>query len=382
MVVLLALFLGLPHSYALGGWFRLALYLGLCLGGLLLNLVLSLAYRRWPHSRLLSWWLLGGNLILLTVAVALLGGVQGPAPLMFAVHVLALGIVGGWRGAWQGLGGALVALGALSLAPGLPASAQAWVGPSLHVLVLVMVAVVAGRAGQEFWGRYREEVRRREVTEAIREVSSALVSAWPRGRLLDLVLEQLARIVPYDTASVLLLEGDALQVVAVRGYPPEAREEVLRLRFPYGPGTVNYRALQSERYLLVPDVQKDPDWLITPSTARIRCWIGVPLRVKGRALGLLGVDGHRPGQFSEADAEAALALADQAALALENAQLYADLLRQLREMTTLNEVTRVLSGTLAQEELLEAIRQQVSQVMQSSNYFLALCDAEADELDF
>lgn len=382
MVILLALFLGVPHSYALGGWFRLALYLGLCLSGLLFNLALSFAYRRRPNPRLLSWWLLGGNLVFLTVAVALLGGLQGPAPLMFAVHVLILGILGGWRGAWQGLGGASVALGALSLASGLPASAQAWVGPALHLLVLALVTVVAGRAGQESWDRYREEVRRREVAEAIREVSAALVAAWPRDRLLGLVLEQLARIVPYDTASVLLLEGDALQVVAVRGYSPPAREEVLRLRFPYGPGTVNYRALQSERYLLVSDVQKDPDWFITPSTAQIRCWIGVPLRMKGRALGLLGIDGHRPGQFTEADAEAALALADQAALALENAQLYADLLRQLREMTTLNEVTRVLSGTLAQEELLEAIRQQVSQAMQSSNYFLALYNAEADELDF
>ncbi|MGC8838877.1 MAG: GAF domain-containing protein [Anaerolineae bacterium] len=383
LVVALALLVGLPYSYALGGWPRLAIYLVLCLIASLLNLALSLSYHRRSHPRLFSWWFLGVNLILLTLAAALLGGVENPiAPLLFAVHVLALGLLRGWRGAWQGLGGGLLGLGILTFAAGAPFPSPLYAWPLFHGLILVAVAGMAGAVGQQALERYQEEVRRREIAEALREIAAALVSGWPRDRLLDLILEQLARIVAYDTASLLLLEGDVFRVVAVRGFPPEDREEVLRLRFPVAPGTVNYRVLQSGRYLLIPDVWKDPGWSVHPSTAEIRAWIGVPLKAKGRVLGLLGVDGHRPGQFTEADAEAALALADQAALALENAQLYADLLRQLREMTALMEVARVLSSTLAQEELLEAIRQQVAQVMRCSSYFLALYDEEAGELDF
>ncbi len=383
LVVALALLVGLPYSYSLGGWPRLALYFALCLIASLLNLALSLAYRCWSHPRLFSWWFLGVNLILLTLAVALLGGVENPAaPLLFAVHVLALGLLRGWRGAWQGLGGGLLGLGLLTLAAGAPFPSPLYAWPLLHALILVAMAGMAGVVGQQVQDRYQEEVRRRETAEALREIAAALVSPWPRDRLLDLILEQLARVVAYDTASVLLLEGDVFRVVAVRGFPPEDREEVLRLRFPAAPGTVNFRVLQSGRYLLIPDVREDPGWAVHPSTAKIRAWIGVPLRARGRTLGLLGIDGHRPGQFTEADAEVALALADQAALALENAQLYADLLRQLREMTTLMEVARVLSSTLAQEDLLDAIRQQIAQVMRCSSYFLALYDQEADELDF
>lgn len=381
LVVALALLVGLPYSYAHGGWPLLRLYFGLCLAGILLNLVLFSAYRRWPRPRLFSWWLLGVNPVLLTLAVAVLGGVESQAaPFLFAVHVLVLGILWGWQGAWRGLAGVLLGLGVLTLASGAHASHYAW--SLLHGAVLLGVAAIAGFAGQQAQDRYREEVRRREVAEALREISAALVSTGPSERLLDLILEQLARVVAYDTAGVLLLEGDEFRVVAVRGYAPGDREEVLRLRFPATPGTVNYQVLQAKRYLLIPDVRRDPGWMVTPSTARIRAWIGVPLRAKGRTLGLLGIDGHGPGQFTEADAEAALALADQAALALENAQLYTDLLRQLREMTTLMEVARVLSSTLALENLLEAIRQQIAQVMRCSSYFLALYEEGTDELDF
>lgn len=383
LVVLLALLVGLPYSYALGGWPRLALYAGLCLAGSLVNLALSLVYRRWSHPRLFSWWMLGVNLLLLTLAVALLGGVGNhTAPLLFTVHVLVLGILWGWQGAWRGLAGGLLGLGLLTVAAGVPFPSPFYLRSLLHGSILLVMAAAAGSAGQQAQDRYREEVRRRETAEALREIAAALVSAWPRDRLLDLVLGQLARVVPYDTASVLLLEGDVFRAVTVRGFPPEDREAVLQLRFPAAPGTVNYRVLQAGRYLLIPDVREDPGWVVHPATAKIRSWIGVPLRAKGRALGLLGIDGHRPGQFTEADAETALALADQAALALENAQLYADLLRQLREMTTLMEVARVLNSTLAQEDLLEAIRQQVAQVMRSSSYFLALYCEEAEELDF
>ena len=383
LVVLLALLVGLPYSYALGGWPQLALYAGLCLAGSFVNLALSLVHRRWPHPRLFSWWMLGVNLLLLTMAVALLGGVGNyTAPLLFTVHVLVLGILWGWQGAWRGLAGGLLGLGLLTLAAGVPFPSPLYIWSLLHGSILLAMAAAAGSAGQQAQNRYREEVRRREIAEALQEISAALVSAWPRDRLLDLVLRQLARVVPYDTASVLLLEGDVFRVVAVRGFPPEDREVVLQLRFPAAPGTVNYRVLQSNRYLLIPDVREDPGWAVHPATAKIRSWIGVPLRAKGRTLGLLGIDGHRPGQFTEADAETALALADQAALALENAQLYADLLRQLREMTTLMQLACVLSSTLAQEDLLEAIRQQVAQVMRGSSYFLALYCEEAEELDF
>ncbi|MGQ9594981.1 MAG: GAF domain-containing protein [Anaerolineae bacterium] len=383
LVVLLALLVGLPYSYALGGWPQLALYAGLCLAGSLVNLAFSLAYRRWPHPRLFSWWMLGVNLLLLTLAAAFLGGVENhTAPLLFAVHVLVLGILWGWQGAWRGLTGGLLGLGLLTVTAGVPFPSPLHIWALLHGSILLAVAGAAGSAGQQARNRYREEVRRREIAEALREIAAALVSAWPRDRLLSLVLEQLARVVPYDTASVLLLEGDVFRVVAVRGFPPEDREAVLQLRFPAAPGTVNYRVLQSNRYLLIPDVREDPGWAVHPATAKIRSWIGVPLRAKGRTLGLLGIDGHWPGQFTEVDAQTALALADQAALALENAQLYADLLRQLREMTTLMEVARVLSSTLAQEDLLEAIRQQVAQIMRCSSYFLALYHKETEELDF
>jgi signal transduction histidine kinase len=53
--------------------------------------------------------------------------------------------------------------------------------------------------------------------------------------------------------------------------------------------------------------------------------MAVPLRVKGRMLGIIALDGYRVGQFSEKHAQLAVTYANQVAIALENSRLFSDL---------------------------------------------------------
>jgi signal transduction histidine kinase len=54
----------------------------------------------------------------------------------------------------------------------------------------------------------------------------------------------------------------------------------------------------------------------------VRSWLGVPLKVKERIIGILRVDHEKPHQFNQQDAQLVLAFANQAAVAIENARLY------------------------------------------------------------
>jgi signal transduction histidine kinase len=65
------------------------------------------------------------------------------------------------------------------------------------------------------------------------------------------------------------------------------------------------------------------DWL-GEVPAHIVSWIGVPMKVKDRVIGILTLDSIKPNHFNERHAELLMAVAQQAALALENARLYAE----------------------------------------------------------
>ena len=54
----------------------------------------------------------------------------------------------------------------------------------------------------------------------------------------------------------------------------------------------------------------------------IRCWMGVPLKVKGEVIGMLSLDHSQSNFYTAASASLAMAFANQAAIAIENARLF------------------------------------------------------------
>ena len=69
----------------------------------------------------------------------------------------------------------------------------------------------------------QSERKQREAAETLREVTSVLTSCLDREEVLRLILDQLARVVQYDSASVMLINGSRLEIVASRGFNIEVR---------------------------------------------------------------------------------------------------------------------------------------------------------------
>ncbi len=142
-----------------------------------------------------------------------------------------------------------------------------------------------------------------------------------------------------DWAAIDLLESDGtLQRVAVAHVNPakvQLAHEVHR-RFPPDPTKDEgvWRIISSGEPTLFSDISeellrrtvKDRELLNILRELGIRSYIGVPLRVRGKVLGAIAFiaaeSGHR---FDEADLAVAQDLADRAAIAIENAQLYREL---------------------------------------------------------
>lgn len=180
---------------------------------------------------------------------------------------------------------------------------------------------------------------------ALLDFSLALASTLSTQSLLELILDRVRQVIDYSSAIILMVEGDALIVTAYRGR--ECQECVIGDRIPIR-DAVGFQAVRKERKpIIVPDLLAD-----TPLARGIRAmdvpslketlrnshsWMGVPLTIQGRVVGLLRFDHIRPGYYQSRHAQLALTIANQAAIALENAHLYED----AQKVATLEERQRM-----------------------------------------
>jgi GAF domain-containing protein len=207
---------------------------------------------------------------------------------------------------------------------------------------------------------FEAERTARVQAEALREVAATMSSSLDRERLLELILEQLARVVNYDSAAILLYREDQLAIVAHSGFRAAEQEGVVLslAQYPHVAEVVD-----QARPVILADTHQDPRWQRLAGSDYIRCWLGVPLAAQGRVIGLLSLDKAVPGFYTQHDAELASAFANQAAVAIDNVRLFEAERRQLGLSQTLQAVGALLTAQMSLEELFERIFDLLAQVV-------------------
>jgi len=167
-------------------------------------------------------------------------------------------------------------------------------------------------------------------SETLRESTAIVAATLERSEAVTLILEQLARVVHYDSASVQLLIGDMLEIVSTRGL--DASDTDIGMQFKLNENEPAYPVLQGNApYILYDDVQLSVPTFNDIPHNNIHAWLAIPLKVKGQIVGIIALDGHQAGQFSERDAKLAVTYANQVAVALENARLFSELQEKFAE---------------------------------------------------
>jgi PAS domain S-box-containing protein len=215
-----------------------------------------------------------------------------------------------------------------------------------------------------------------EESETLRESFASIVGTLEFTEIIDRILAQIKRVVPYDTASVWRVEGNQQFIIAGVDLPPE-------IRIPGTVLTVNennsaYPLLSgSLPYILNNNVQAELADFRNPRDTYVNSWLAVPLKTRGKIIGLIALDGKSMEQFTEHHAELAVTFANQVAIALENASLFyelhielearKDLIAELEaknaEAETLRESTAIVAATLEKTEAIERILEQLERVV-------------------
>ena len=221
----------------------------------------------------------------------------------------------------------------------------------------------------------------RGQTEVLREAAQVMGASLEVNEILRLILDQLRRVLVYDTASVLVLrEGNVPDLVVGMGYEDEGLASREAGRF-LQQSPILRRMAACLQPVVSPDVRQLDGWIWVPGAENVRSWMAIPLVAHGRLIGVLMVDHSQPGFYGETELRLAQVLAQHAAQALENARLFEAEQQRARELSTLLEATRAVSSTLELEEVLVLIAEQIMKAIGVEGCALSRWEREADTVE-
>ena len=180
---------------------------------------------------------------------------------------------------------------------------------------------------------FESEQQAHRVTEILRAANLALTQDLNLDTVLEKLLEYLQQLVPYDSANVMLARGNALFVIAaMRGYEDFTNPtQTQALEFDVRQYPALMPVFIEQRSSLIADTRIFPGWKRDLGTEHVISWMGVPLVAGGKVIGLYSIDKVEPNYFTEQHQNLAEALAGQAAVAIQNAQLFAQIQAELAE---------------------------------------------------
>ncbi len=180
------------------------------------------------------------------------------------------------------------------------------------------------------------ERRRVEHLRAINEVGRKISSILDLDELLSFVVKSLQETFGYYYVGIILIDRNSDKLIlrasaGSYGGGPEIGSEVTR-----GSGIIS-SVTESGEPLMVNDVLSHPLYRHMDALADTKSEIATPIIVGDRLVGVLDIEANQVDAFDELDLFTAQTLADQIAIAIENARLY----EQAHELATVEERQRL-----------------------------------------
>ncbi|MBN1178194.1 MAG: GAF domain-containing protein [Anaerolineae bacterium] len=211
--------------------------------------------------------------------------------------------------------------------------------------------------------------------EAVRQVSLSMISRLGLEAVLEAILESVFKLLAkVQNAHIFLYYGERLEFGAALWADGRRGEPVAQPR-PHG---LTYTVAHEGEMIVVPSMQGHPLFANTPPD-----WngaiIGLPLKIGALVVGVMNISYREPRTFSENELRMLRLLADQAAIAIENARLFESEQQQTHRLVLLADVARIVATTLDESDLLQAVADAVHQHFGYQSVMLFIPD-EAEEM--
>lgn len=212
---------------------------------------------------------------------------------------------------------------------------------------------------REFIGTLEQRVAdRTKAIETSAEVSRRLSTILNQGELVKEVVEQLKAGFSYYHAHIYLFDEGRQNLVMVGGTGDAGQTMLARgHKLAAGKGLVG-RAAESNAPVLVSDTTQDPGWLPNPLLPETRSELAIPIAIGDQVLGVLDIQQDRVSGLTQEDVTLLQSIANQVAIALQNARAYAHTERQVYRETLISTIVqKIRSTTNVEDAMMVAVRE-------------------------
>lgn len=259
------------------------------------------------------------------------------------------------------------------------------VGTSPSPALLRLAAEQAALALDRIHLEAQARLLREETAQRIHEVWSIhdiwrAIDSVEFDRLLEMIVQKAAKVMDAQACSLMRLNTDtnSLTIAASYGLPDDV---VFVAQRALGEGIAGLVAKTGEP-MLIANTHQDPRLKRAVLRPEIGSSMVVPIKDEaGRVIGVLSTRRRRPAlDFTEEDLRLFTVFANQAALAISNKQLYDDLHRRLKELSTLSELTQAMISHLDPGKLLETVADNIVEVVKLDRCCIYLLDRSSRRL--
>ena len=204
------------------------------------------------------------------------------------------------------------------------------------------------------------EQDQRRLAEALRDTAAAFNSTLELAGVLDTILHNVGRVVPADAANIMLLDDHGIaRIVRHHGYIDKGIDDTTMRTIRHDVQHVqNLRQMRdTQQPMLIGDVRDSGvNWKPDSRFSWICSYAGAPIVHKGETIGFINLDSVEAGHFTQEHAERLQAFANQAAIAIENAQLFEQIQQHASELEQ-----RVAERTAELLKTNQALRDEITQ---------------------
>jgi len=217
------------------------------------------------------------------------------------------------------------------------------------------------------------QLREHENLTALYNVSQIVNSTLDLSQVLNLTMDLIIQVTGAERGFLMLIdEGNG--ELSFRVARNMDRETIAGSSFEISRSVVNKVAQEGEP-ILTTNAQSDPRFSTQASVVSysLRSILCVPLRVKGKITGVIYADNRiKTGLFTEGDRRLLTAIADQAAVAIENARLFENVKLNLEEITNMKNLMDNIFASIASGVITTDIHDRITLVNRAAEGILGV----------
>ncbi len=205
-------------------------------------------------------------------------------------------------------------------------------------------------------------------------------------KVLERVLSMSLSTVQGSGGSIIVLDANGVPVDSAIIYKGQIFDGTTdRLRATLENGLAGW-VVQNREAALVNDTSQDDRWVTRTypgeESGGPKSSVSAPLLVRDRLVGVMTLSNPTPNYFTKEHLDLVRSIADQAAIAVQNARLYEASLRRAGVMEALANSAAFINAALELREVLDRILEQTLRALQADAASIALVDKQTGELEF